>query len=104
MVHRDATINSLTLIKRLADNGELYVWGWNYYGQLGIGNAGPESQLEPGIMSFLSLLILFFSFRNPASKSLTIIFTVKVREMDDYIVLQVACGEQHTIALVTSRA
>eukprot|EP01102_Stenamoeba_stenopodia_P020415 TRINITY_DN7925_c0_g2_i1.p1 TRINITY_DN7925_c0_g2~~TRINITY_DN7925_c0_g2_i1.p1 ORF type:complete len:588 (-),score=107.12 TRINITY_DN7925_c0_g2_i1:64-1827(-) len=59
----------------ISNAGELYMWGWNYYGQLGIGHTGPESQSEP----------------------------VRVREMENHVVLQVSCGDQHTIALVTSR-
>lgn len=58
-------------------NGLLFTFGWNHYGQLGHGApcfGGEDLQLVPKI----------------------------VEGLKSHFVVQVACGEQHTIALVRS--
>lgn len=58
-------------------NGLLFTFGWNHYGQLGHGApcfGGEDLQLVPKI----------------------------VEGLKSHFVVQVACGEQHTMALVRS--
>jgi len=61
----------------VTSNGLLYTFGWNHYGQLGHGApcfSGEDLQVVPKI----------------------------VEGLKSHHVVQVACGEQHTVALVTS--
>jgi len=57
----------------VTDNGLLYTWGWNHYGQLGHGSVSLNDCTPTPLM---------------------------VEALKSNIVLQVSCGEQHTIALV----
>ena len=56
------------------EHGLVYTWGWNHYGQLGLGppGYGSDSKMVPTI----------------------------VEALKSHFVVQVSCGEQHTIALV----
>ncbi|GBN88809.1 RCC1 domain-containing protein 1 [Araneus ventricosus] len=65
----------------ISDSGDLYMWGWNESGQLGL----PCNELQNG--------------KRPMEEIEIICCLPKIIELNDEVVKAVCCGSRHTVAL-----
>ena len=71
-------VSSPIIIEALTDNGDLYTFGWNHRGRLGVGDVQPATKRLPQLAVFVD---------------------EKGEEVEDVVVVSVACGAAHSVAI-----
>ena len=75
----------------LTERGQLYSWGDDRHGQLGLGPTNLEPVRMPKLVILkINILVLHFLF----------VFYRQIKSLSKHVVVQIACGGHHNIALL----